>query len=135
MADDSGAGLWASLIAIGIGVYYFYPWDPAPKLAECLKNTEQTILLRKMAADSITKSNFETCRTGFMPQSDAYCSALYLNANTIVRECMEKSGYTLVESTADRGCGWSAYSDATCYTGTVSHTVVSKFNEMAASKR
>jgi hypothetical protein len=94
------------------------------KLESCLASTEQIILLRQMTMTGASRENFEFCR-GFMGMTDSYCRGLYLNANSLVRKCMNDAGYLFLDvdfyashgqdPSKQKACVWSQYEEPKCY--------------------
>ena len=84
-------------------------------LASCLSTGEQTIRLKQLTLGAERQESFNSClRKWGWPES--YCRAMYLNADSIARDCMKGRGYTF--SDRDRGgkCHSSTdYGKAECY--------------------
>ena len=108
--------------------------NSSDKLTSCLASAEQTVLLRQLSLTGKTREAFEYCRE--MRTGESFCRGLYLNANGVVRQCMNEAGYLFLDQDfymshnenpykvgnpaqggeiKDGVCGWEKYQDPNCY--------------------
>jgi hypothetical protein len=107
--------------------------NSAEKLKGCIASTEQTVLLRQLALGGKAKESFDACPVMY---GITYCRGLYLNANGVVRQCMNDAGYIFSDidfyltrkenpyktgninvggTLKDGICSWENYQDPICY--------------------
>jgi hypothetical protein len=84
-------------------------------LSACLSASEPTILLRQLNAPERTKERFDWCvKEGAF--SLEFCRGLYLNGNSVVRECMRQHSYTFTDPDSGYGtCAFQRYAEPSCY--------------------
>lgn len=83
-------------------------------LADCVAETEEIRLLREISLPSKSKEMYKFCIEN-MGQPEA-CEAQYLNAESPVRRCMVRGGYTFVFSD---NCDYRRWrSNSECYSQT-----------------
>jgi hypothetical protein len=82
------------------------------KLAGCLSQSEQSILMRQMALVPVAKQELDRC---FQRNTVGYCRGLYRNANDLVAQCMKGAGYSYADGKCDgmttkkESCHWPTY--------------------------
>lgn len=82
------------------------------RLEQCLTSTEQTILLRQLNLTKDERERFDFCARN---ESITACRARFLNAETVVRQCMKGHGYPHI---SDGRCSYSDCSRPACYVQT-----------------
>lgn len=87
-------------------------------LGKCTADSEQTVLLRQIAMTDNQRKALTFCQEDMRLGAD-YCKAVYLNANTPVRECMKGKGYTFKDADSGYGnCMFGRFRDPGCYANT-----------------
>jgi len=121
---------WLLVFAVLGGVWLVRDIGPSKELTSCLASTEQTVLLRQLTLVGKARQDFDSCHNN-EAFSASFCRGLYLNANRVVRECMNKAGYEFIDADlylshnetprksdqeAKEGvCSWQQYKDPNCY--------------------
>jgi hypothetical protein len=83
--------------------------DKATDLAACLRETEPTIQLRRLALSGQPKEMFEYCSK---IQNQNSCKSFFLHADTLVNGCMRERHW---EHIYGGDCGIGGYTNAMCY--------------------
>lgn len=87
-------------------------------LGQCTADSEQTVLLRQLAMTDNQRKALSFCQDDMHLGVD-YCRSVYLNANTPVRECMKRKGYTFKDADSGFGnCMFGRFRDPSCYENT-----------------
>jgi hypothetical protein len=84
-------------------------------LAKCALQGEQITATRRMTAPANLRETIEYCEKTVLGGRD-FCEATYLDANRVVRICMEAEYYAFENADSGFGnCGYEKFKDPTRY--------------------
>jgi hypothetical protein len=83
------------------------------ELSACISSAEQLVLLRQMTVVGGKKISFDLCIKNNM--GEKYCRAVWLDADSEVRGCMERHGFKFAEAPSGPYCHFMNYDDVYCY--------------------
>lgn len=108
--------LLAALMAGGCWFAYenLEPGFKEHQLSSCIRDTEQIVLLRQIAATQDVRKQFDFCNKNL--SGTVNCLALYFDANGAVRSCMNGRWYSFKDADSGYGeCHFEMYSKPNCY--------------------